>query len=245
LYEFRRGRSRDGPSGFLTGFQGYLQVDGYGGYDEVVEKSNRRIIRVACWAHVRRYFINAEKSDPELAIEMIGMIRALYAIEREARQRELAPDERLALRRERALPILEAIGSWLEAKKDYVLPSSPIGEAVTYALGQWDALQRYAQDGILEIDNNLTEQAVRPVALGRKNWLFFAREAGGHRAATIFSLVHSCKELGIDPSAYLKDVLDAVSTTPQSRVHELTPLGWRDSHRQSSEVAPAELSRRA
>lgn len=245
LYEFRRGRSRDGPSGFLADFEGYLQVDGYSGYDELIAKSNGRIIRVACWAHVRRYFIKAEKSDPELAVQMLGMIRALYAIEREARRKDLEPPERLALRKERACPILVRIGEWLESNKDSVLPSSPMGEAVTYTLGQWDALRRYAEDGILEIDNNFTEQAVRPVALGRKNWLFFAREAGGHRAATIFSLVHSCKELGIDPFAYLKDVLDVVSTTPQSRVHDLTPLGWLESRRQPSEDAPAELSRHA
>lgn len=229
LYEFRRGRSRDGPSNFLAGYEGYLQVDGYGGYDEAVKNGKGRIIRVACWAHVRRYFVKAEKSDPALAVEMLGMIRALYAIEREAKKHGLTQDQRLTLRQQRAVPILARIGEWLNSKKDQVLPSSLIGEAITYALGQWEALQPYARDGLLEIDNNFTEQAIRPVALGRKNWLFFAREAGGHRAATILTLVHGCKELGGDPFAYLRHVLDAVSTTPRDRIHELTPRGWIDS----------------
>ena len=136
------------------------------------------------------------------------------------------------------------IGKWLESKKDAVLPGSPIGEAVTYTLGRWDALQRYAEHGVLEIDNNFTEQPVRPVALARKNWLFFARGTGGRRAATIFLLIHRYKELGIDPFAYLKGVLDTISSTRKSRIHELTPRGWLESCRQGKD-APAELSRHA
>ncbi len=225
LYDFKRSRSGDGPKLFLEGFEGHLQVDGYGGYD-VIFKS-KRVVRVACWAHARRKFIDAEATDPDLAIEMVGMIRVLYRIEKLAREKGLSPDERLALRRERSVPMLKSIEEWLLAKEREVLPSCALGEAIKYAVNRWAALQVYTTDGHLEIDNNSAERAIRPVAIGRRNWLFFAGEAGGERAATIFSLVTSCKELGVDPFAYLRDVLNLVSTTPQSRIHELTPRGWK------------------
>ena len=223
LYDFRRGRSRDGPERFLEGFEGHLQVDGYAAYDQLFRSG--RMVRVGCWAHARRYFVKAEDTAIDLATAMIGMIRVLYRIEDQAR--DLPPAERQALRQRESVPMLRMIKEWLDAKSREVLPKSPIGEAITYTLGQWEALQVYASDGRLDIDNNTTENAVRPVALGRKNWLFFAGEAGGQRAAVLFSLVTSCKELGVDPYAYLADVLDKVSVVPVSRIHELTPLGWK------------------
>ena len=235
LYDFRRGRSRDGPERFLGQFRGYLQVDGYAAYDRLFQSG--LIVRVGCWAHARRYFIKAEDSAIELATEMVGMIRALYRIE--DRAKGLGPEERRALRQKESVPLLRLIKEWLDKQSQEVLPKSPIGEAISYTLGQWKALQVYTTDGRLDIDNNSTERAVRPVAIGRKNWLFFARESGGERAAVLFSLVTSCKELGIDPYAYLADVLDKVSVVPTSRIHDLTPLGWKQAR---AAAVPASLT---
>jgi len=237
IYDFTKSRSRDGPLAFLGDFEGYLQADAYSGYD-VIFKSGR-VKEVGCWAHTRRYFIKAEDSDPELATEMVGMIRALYRIETLAKDDGLTPDARLALRQERSIPILDAIWKWLDDQSQTVLPKSALGQAITYTKNQWEALKIYTSDGQLEIDNNPSERAMRPVAVGRKNWLFFAGEAGGKRAATIFSLVTSCKDLGLDPFAYFKDVLDRVSDTPQSRVRQLTPRGWKAARDQMAALEPA------
>ena len=198
-------------------------MDGYAAYDQLFRSG--RMVRVGCWAHARRYFVKAEDTAIDLATAMIGMIRVLYRIEDQAR--DLPPAERQALRQRESVPMLRMIKEWLDAKSREVLPKSPIGEAITYTLGQWEALQAHASDGRLDIDNNATEKRRPSGRRGRKNWLFFAGEAGGQRAAVLFSLVTSCKELGVDPYAYLADVLDKVSVVPVSRIHELTPLGWK------------------
>lgn len=218
VFDFRETRARDGPADFLRGYRGYLQRDGYQGYDGLPPE----IVGVGCWAHARRHFFDALPSDEARATEAIALIAKLYAVEREAR--DLAPAERAALRGAKVAPVLREIRARLDAWAPQALPRSPFGQAVGYALGQWPTLVRYLEDGRIEIDNNAVENAVRPVALGRKNWLFAGSYEGGRRAAVLYSLIASCKAAGADPYAYFADVLGRTATAP-ARI--LTPRAWK------------------
>ncbi len=177
------------------------------------------MVEVGCFAHARRKFYDARTSDPERAHEALARIRALYAVEGKG----LDDAGRLALRRERSAPPLERLGTWLDEQARVVLPKSPIGGAIGYALSNWAALNRFSEAGYLTIDNNASERAVKPVALGRKNWLFAGSEGGGRTAAILFILATTCKALEIDPFSYLRDVLDRVCTHPARRVADLLP----------------------
>jgi len=158
---------------------------------------------------------------------MLGLIGKLYDIERDAKDRELDTEAVKTLRQTKSKPILDRqIKPLLDGWSIEVLPKSPVGKAVGYALGQWEALNRYLEDGLLSIDNNLSERVLRHVVIGRKNWLFVGNEAGAERAAVIYSLVSSCKLCGIDPFAYLRDVLDRVSTHPAAKIELLIPANW-------------------
>jgi transposase len=183
------------------------------------------VVQVGCWAHARRKFFEARTSDPERAHEALARIRELYAVE--AAGKDLKEAERLALRRDRSAPLLERSGSWLEEQARAVLPKSPIGGAVAHARSNWAVLIRYAGAGFLQIDNNASERAVKPVALGRKNGLFAGSEGGGRTAAVLFSLASTCRSLGVDPFDYLSDVLGLICIHPASRVAELLPDRWR------------------
>lgn len=156
---------------------------------------------------------------------MLERIGALYEVEKRARPRSEA--ERFLLRQELARPILNGIQAWLEKHAAGVLPKGPMGQAIAYAKGNWAALTRYLEHGFLAIDNNAAERALRGVAVGRKNWLFAGSAEAGRRAAVLMTLVGTCKLQGIDPQAYLADVLVRVATTPASRIDELTPRGWK------------------
>ncbi len=169
--------------------------------------------------------MDAKGSDPVRAHQALIYIGKLYAVEREAR--ELDPATRLALRAEKANPILETFQTWLLGAKADVLPKSPMGMAIDYALSNWTALERYTTDADLAIDNNTAEQAIRAVALGRKNWLFFGSDRGGYAAAIHFSLIASARRHGLDPYAYLRDVLTRIPTQPANRIHELFPDNWK------------------
>ncbi len=162
-------------------------------------------------------------SDPERSHAAIAWIGRLYAVEREARDGGWDDARRTAARSERSRPLLESFGAWLEGEARKVLPKSPVGEAIAYARSNWMALLRYLESPYLSIDNYATENAIRPIALGRKNWLHLGSDRGGHTAAVLLSLVQSCKNLGNEPFAYLRDVLDRVSTHPASRVDDLLP----------------------
>ncbi|UCF21493.1 MAG: IS66 family transposase [Gemmatimonadota bacterium] len=223
VYDFTPSRSRDGPLAFLGDYAGYLQADAYSGYDEVFRMG--RVIEVGCWAHARRYFFEAVKTALEPATELLAQIRRLYAVERAAK--DLNATARRDLRQEKSDPILQQIEETLEEIAPHHLPKSPMGEAIGYARRQWRALTRYAEDGDLEIDNNASERALRMVAVGRKNWLFAGSDAGGRRAAILYSLIGTCKRIGIDPFAYLRDLIARVSTHPMRRINELTPRGWK------------------
>jgi transposase len=227
VYDYTPDRSRAGPDHFLEPFRGYLQADAYAGYDALYRDPARGVTEVACWAHVRRKFFEAQDADPMRAMILLAYIRLLYAVEREARDRALDADGRRALRQERSLPILADIEAYLRREQPHVLPKSPIGDAIGYALHNWAALVRYTEDGDLAIDNNAAERSLRGVAVGRKNWMFFGSDTGGRTAALLTSLVTTCKRLQVEPFAYLRDVFDRISAHPASRLAELLPDQWQ------------------
>ena len=178
---------------------------------------------MACWAHVRRKFVDAEPTDSTLAKEAVDRIRILFQIEEAAKN--LSDEDRAAIRRERAGPLLEEFKAWLDLAELQALPKPPFGKAVGYAKNQWAALTRYRDDGRLAISNNAAERALRPLAVGRKNWLFFQREGGGRTAAILMSLLMTAKAAGIHPGDYFKDVLLRISTCTDARL--LTPHAWK------------------
>jgi transposase len=225
VFEYTPNRCREGPVAFLDSFKGYLQADAYNGYDAVFE--NETIVEVGCWSHARRKFHDAFETDRVRCAEMLEYIRQLFAVEREAQERSLTLSGRFFLRLDKSRPILTTIKTKLEEWSLTALPKSPLGQAIGYSLRQWDALARFLENAILSVDNNLAERNLRMVAVGRNNWTFAGSDEGGKRAAIIYSLVASCKHLGIDPFAYLRDVLDRISTHPNSRIAELTPRGWK------------------
>jgi transposase len=221
VYDYTPDRSRDGPERFLEDYRtGHLQSDAYAGYDGL---HRRGLVSVGCWAHARRKFHEARASDPERSHAAIAWIGRLYAAEREARDEGWDDARLMAARSGRSRPLLESFGAWLEGEARKVLPKSPVGEAIAYAQSNWTALLRYLESPYLSIDNNATENAIRPIAVGRKNWLHLGSDRGGRTAATLLSLVQTCKNLGNEPFSYLRDVLDRVSTHPASRVDDLLP----------------------
>ncbi len=226
VYDYTADRSRDGPDEFLKDFRGYLQADAYSGYDQIYKDPARGITEVACMAHARRKYFEAQSSDIMRSMVMLAYMHLLYDIEREARDKELDAAGRLVLRQARSLPILDDMKAYLEREQPQVLPKSPIGQAIAYTLSNWDALVRYCQDGDLEIDNNGAERSLRGVAVGRRNWTFFGSDNGGNTAAVLSSIIATCKRHHLDPFAYLRDVFDRISAHPQNRLEDLLPDKW-------------------
>jgi transposase len=225
VFEFTESRESKHPIKFLKDYQGYLQADAYSGYDALY--ASGRIIEVGCLAHCRRKFFEIAKTQhtPGLAAEAVAWIAQLYRIESAIRGRP--PDEKLKVRQAEAVPVLSDFRLWLEGHYPKLLPQGPLGVAFGYALNHWRALTRYTEDGILLPDNNLMESAIRPIAMGRKAYLFAAAERGGHVAATLYSLLGTCKLNRIEPYAYLKDVLQRLPSQPVNRLAELLPFNWK------------------
>lgn len=221
VYDATASRKRDGPMTFLKGFTGHLQADAFSGYDGVFA---RGVTEVACWAHARRKFVEAQKTEPAFSAEAIARIRALYEIERRAN--ELPADKRLALRQTESAPLVRSLGEWLEQLRAKVLPKSPLGQAIGYAQNQWQALNVYLTDGNLRIDNNVAENALRGTAVGRKNWLFWGSETGGRTAAVLTSFTATCKRHGINPWLYLKELLTRLPACPPDQLPTLLPDTW-------------------
>ena len=212
---------RDGPAAWLADFRGQLQADAYAGYDGLY--TTGRVVEIGCMAHARRRFVEAFAMDGSAAL-MVALIQQLYQVERAAAG--LAPDVRRARRHEQSIPLLAQLKAERDRLAHTALPKSPIGDAVRYLTNQWEALQRFVDDGRVAIDNNRAENQLRVVAVGRKNWLFAGSMAGAHRAALLYSLVQSCKLIDVSPFAYLKEVLRRIATHPHRQIAELTPKGW-------------------
>lgn len=202
-----------------------MQADAYGGYDGIYH--GQGVTEVACWAHARRKFYDAQDSDGKRAAQMLAMIGELYAIERQAKDADDAA--RLALRRERSVPVLARIKTWLDTEQQVVLPRSLIGAAITYAQNQWTALMTYTTQGFLAIDNNASERALKRVAIGRKNWLFAGNDQAAQNAAGLWSLIASCERHGACPQRYLTSVLAKIGQTPAGELEQfLLDLWGRD-----------------
>jgi transposase len=223
VYDYTPSRARDGPARWLAGYEGYLQADAYGGYDGVFHA--QRVTEVACWAHARRKFYDAQDSDEARSTQMLTLIGRLYQIERESK--ELSHALRLAVRQERSVPILEKIKQWLDAEQEVVLPRSPMATAITYAQNQWRALTTYTTQGFLNIDNNASERALKRVAIGRKNWLFAGNDAAAENHARLWSLIATCERHGVDPQRYLTSVLAKIGTMPVEELEQFLPDVWK------------------
>ena len=223
VYDYTPSRSRDGPAKWLAGYEGYLQADAYGGYDGIFAGGG--VTEVACWAHARRKFYDAQDSDGRRAAQMLALIGELYVVEREAK--DATDDVRLALRQQRSAPVLARIEDWLDAEGEIVLPRSPMAAAITYARNQWTALTTYATQGFLAIDNNASERALKRVALGRKNWLFAGHDAAAENHARLWSLIAGCERHDVDPQRYLTSVLAKIGQTPAEELGQYLPDAWK------------------
>jgi len=236
VFDYQAGRGGRHAQQFLGDWQGPLLVDDYAGYKALFAAARahpepQRLIEpcveLACWAHARRKFFDLfQASQSPIAHEALNRIATLYAVEADGR--EMTADERQRLRAERSLPALVALHGWLHQIRLNTAPNSATAKAIDYSLKRWAALRRYAETGDLPIDNNPVENSIRPIALGKKNWLFAGSERAGQRAAVIQTLLGTAKLNGLDPSAWLKDTLEKLPIWPNSRIDELLPFGGLD-----------------
>jgi transposase len=216
------------PEGHLASYAGLMQADAYSGFNRLYEATRRPgpIIEAMCWAHARRKFFDLARLDKApIAIEAVKRIDALFAIEREING--LTTQERLRVRHERSRPLVVALESWLREQRAKLSGQSTIAKAIAYSLTRWAALTRFLDDGRLCISNNAAERELRGVAVGRKNWTFAGSDEGGRRAAAIYTLIQTAKLNGIDPQAWLADVLARLPDHPARRISELLPWNWR------------------
>jgi transposase len=225
VFDYREGRSREGPEEILKSFCGYLQTDGYGAYDAFGERKGITLIH--CMAHARRYFEKALDNDKSRAEYVLTEMQKLYTIERECREAGVDYEDRIKRRKEKSLIILQSLKSWMLAEYTKVTPESLIGKALHYSLSRWEKLSRYTEDGMLEIDNNLVENAIRPVAIGRKNYLFAGSHDAAQRAAMMYSLFASCKKNDVNPDNWLKDILNRINDHPINKIDQLLPNNWK------------------
>jgi transposase len=225
VFDYTPDRSRAGPQTWLGDYRGYLQADAYGAYDGIYAPGH--VQEVACWAHARRKFFEALETDRHRAGQMLLLVRELYGVEERAK--DVAEAQRLALRQAHSVPVLNKIEAWLAEQSACaeVLPRGPLGQAITYARNQWQALCRYTTQGFLNVDNNAAERALKRVAIGRKNWLFAGHDEAGRTAALWYSFLASVERHGLDPQHYLTSLLAQLPTTPATDLARLLPDTWR------------------
>lgn len=221
LFNYQPSREREGPDEMLKNFSGYLQTDGYAAYNNL--KNQAQIQQLACMAHARRKFEHAKDNEPVLVPKIMSMFHDLYEIEREAREKNLSYDEIKDLRLLKATDILTNMKAWLDDNLLTVPPKSSLGNAVAYTLNLWPRLIRYLEDGRFQIDNNLIENSIRPVALGRKNYLFAGSHEAAQNAAMIYSLLACCKINNVEPFTWLRDTLSVIPDWPANQLHKLLP----------------------
>jgi hypothetical protein len=224
IFEWNISRGRAGPCEFLKDFQGRLQTDGYGVYASIAAE-RRELVLIGCWAHARRKFVEALGEDRRVAW-VVRQIQQLYGIEQRLREQCAGPRLREAVRASESHMVLTRLGKVLRRWQANVLPKSLFGTAIGYALDRWPELVRYVQHGPVEIDNNLVENAIRPTAVGKKNFLFIGHPEAGWRSAVIYSVIGSCRRLGIDPHEYLRDVLRRLPEMKITEIASITPAAW-------------------
>lgn len=249
LFHFDHRRSGEVPLDIIPGFKGKLQSDGYSVYESLLkarpEDAQRALVMILfnCWAHARRKVKKALESNGPDAAWYLAKIRELYAIEAEARKAKCSARQREQLRKDRALPILAEIKTWLDNDKTNgaILPSSPLGEALEYMRNRWKYLEAYTHNGNgeVEIDNNFVENSIRPTAVGKKNWLFIGHPKAGKTSAVIYTIIENCRMNEIDPFSYLVDVLPRIQDHPVNRINELLPRQWAKARKESAAEAEA------
>ena len=228
VFDYRPNRSGTHASNFLEKFQGILQSDRYSGYSSLRMQDD--IVDVACWAHARRKFVEAEKTAGKRVKPVLELTRELYAVEAHARDEQMSAEETVKLRMEKSRPVLTRLKETLDGYAVAVRPSTPLGKATTYALNCWPALVEYLSYGQVQIDTNLLENSIRPIAIGRKNYLFAGSPTGAEAAATLYSITETCRRLQVDPYAYLVDVFRQLASDEQRSVEfirTLTPVAWK------------------
>ena len=227
VFDFQMGRSREGPIDFLKNFQGHLQSDGYSTYDCIKDPN---IIHSRCLVHARRYFDKARlvASENPKPKEILEQIAKIYAVESQARQLGFNHDQRLQLRKEKSVDLMDQLKQMIITARQDALPADALSEACDYTLGQWEGLIKFLEHGHLEPDNNWCENAIRPIALGRKNWLHIGSETAGTKIAAIMSVLETCRRLGVNAREYLLDVLPGLNNRPTSDLPNLTPMAWKN-----------------
>ena len=225
VYDFCESRAGANAKAFLADWRGALVVDDFSGYKQLMNGGNDKIVEVGCWAHARRKFHDLQLANQsQIAEQAVRQIAQIYAIERDAKH--LGHEERLRMRQDRSQPLVDTLYEWLSRNRQKVPEGSATAKAIDYSLRRWKALTQFLRDGQLPIDNNWVENQIRPIAIGRNNWLFAGSLRGGQRAAAVMSLIQSAKLSGHDPHAYLKDVLTKLPTHMNSRIDELLPHRW-------------------
>ena len=240
VFDFRTNKSHHGPEEWLTGGQArYLQADGGSSYEPVLRHLS--LLHIACMAHIRRKIFEASEDAPEACDQLMALIQQLYRIERRAKEERLDRSALLTVRQGEARPVMENLGELVRLFAKMRPPKSPFGRAMSYAQGQWEAMMRYLEVPEAELDNNSIEHALRSVVMGRRNWLHVGQEVGGEKAANLFTLMGTCRRLGVEPYEYLCDIVPRLGRHPQKDIWELTPRGWRDARAKAagSLIVPA------
>lgn len=219
IFKYQQGREAKYPEAVLENFSGYLQTDGYAGYDKLAKKPT--VTRVNCWAHARRKFEEALSNDKAMATIGLKLIQELYQVEQTAREKQFDAQQRKSIRLEKALPVYNLLGKWIAQNIQKTLPKSTIGKAMRYSFERWEELGNYFQDGQIEIDNNLIENAIRPVAIGRKNWLFAGTHESAQRNAIMYTFMADCKKHNVNPQQWLNYALEKI---PSASIQELDSL---------------------
>jgi transposase len=240
LFDYQEGRDAEAPKELLADFKGYLQTDGYTVYESYDKKEGVTLLH--CMAHARRKFFDAQKNDAERSQYALEQMQQLYAIERDCKEKNLTSDQKQAIRQQKAKPILEQLGKWMKAQYVQVLPKSPIGQALAYSIERWDKLTIYTSNGMLCIDNNPVENSIRPVAIGRKNYLFCGSHEAARRTAMLYSLLGTCKMHAINPFDWFKEILQRLPSHPIKDIKDLLPHRWAQAQNQ---MVDASYKRRA
>jgi transposase len=225
LFDYQSGRGREGPQQILQDFKGFLQTDGYNVYDFFKDKDGITVLH--CMAHARRMFYEAQANDAVRATYALEQFAKLYTIERNIKDQQLTYEQALELRQQQAVPILQNLGNWMKEQYVQTLPKSTIGKALGYSIERWDELSIYATNGKLNIDNNPVENSIRPVAIGRKNYLFAGSHEAAQRSAMIYSLLGTCKLNDVNPFIWLRETLRRIATHPINKIEELLPQNFK------------------